>query len=82
LGDKESARNQIKSAELEAERVALAVLERHGPHKEGTDALTVPQIAAINIANVRKHFSLTYAGDSADIQVFIDGIVALQSETS
>jgi len=75
-------RNLVKSAELEAERVALGVLERHGPYNEGADALTVAQIAAVNIANVRKHFSVAHAGDSADIHIFVGGIVALQSETS
>jgi uncharacterized protein (TIGR02444 family) len=75
-------RNLIKSAELEAERVALAVLERHRPHNDPIDALTVAQIAASNIANVRKHFSVTRSSDSADNQIFIDAIVALQSEAS
>jgi uncharacterized protein (TIGR02444 family) len=75
-------RNLIKSAELEAERVALAVLERHRPRNERTEARTVGQIATTNIANVRKYFSAIPASDSADSQHFVDAIVDFQSKTT
>jgi uncharacterized protein (TIGR02444 family) len=75
-------RSLIKAAELEAERVALAVLERLCPRNDRTDVRSVAQIAATNIGNVRKYFSAVSASDTADSQIFIDAIIELQSKTT